>query len=239
MGLWNRVVDCPYPYNNGESFEISFVRNDNLNGNNDAEVTQENVDFPWIQNYASYNGRTLLVASTGAHQHHVNAYRAAVDNFVTMMDQVNRNDDIIVYRTAAPGHRDCSESTAGRTDTVGVDKFTDYNNYMLGKLHERDRVRRNHDQMLKSNTEVISSSPSVTSMSHLPSPVEIRPMDIFPMTLLHPHGKEGVSTNMKKKLHDCQHDYLPGPPDGWNHMLYTTLVDLVNEKRTGERHPLW
>eukprot|EP00957_Ditylum_brightwellii_P051974 3942504-Ditylum_brightwellii.AAC.1 len=246
MGAWNRVIDCPNPYNNGQPFELVFVRNDNLNGNIEAEVTQDTINFPWINNYASYAGRTLLVASTGAHQHQEATYQAAVDNFVTMMDELNRQDDIVVYRTSAPGHRDCSESTSGRTDTVGVDQFMNYNHFIHGKLQQRDRNRLIHTPSVTNEwfTPAFSSSfatISATSSSTPPStPVNIRLMDVYPMTLLHPHGREGLSKGDRSKLlHDCQHDYLPGPPDGWNHLLFTTLVDLVSEERIGHRHPYW
>ena len=45
-------------------------------------------------------------------------------------------------------------------------------------------------------------------------------LDVYPMTILRGDGH-------KHPNRDCLHYHLPGPPDWWNHLLYSNLLDLA------------
>jgi hypothetical protein len=43
-------------------------------------------------------------------------------------------------------------------------------------------------------------------------------LNVNPMTVLRPDGH--------RPPRDCLHYMLPGPPDWWNHLMYSNLVDI-------------
>lgn len=48
-------------------------------------------------------------------------------------------------------------------------------------------------------------------------------LDVYPITILRPDGH-------KSPDRDCLHYHLPGPPDWWNHLMFSNLFDLARHK---------
>eukprot|EP00957_Ditylum_brightwellii_P101745 7754110-Ditylum_brightwellii.AAC.1 len=66
----------------------------------------------------------------------------------------------------------------------------------------------------------------------IPTPrrTRIELLDVYPMTVQRPDGH--VSSGECEDCpgitdRDCLHYFLPGPPDWWNHLLYSHLLELT------------
>jgi GDSL/SGNH-like Acyl-Esterase family found in Pmr5 and Cas1p len=218
---WNRTVECSADY----VIEIVHTRNDMIDNNDEMDLpsrTSES-DFncaktefcmPWLRHYDTYKGAggTLLVANAGPHVHDFETYRKLVVEFFQFIDLYHTNpNDIVVFRTTPPGHPHCEEPTELAPLTSYEEYLTKYFvanefSYHLFPLYNRiaeQEARKRH----KDNIQVL---------------------DVVPMTVLRPDGH--VSSPQKCRFctdHDCLHYILPGPPDWWNHLLYSNLMNLV------------
>ena len=141
---------------------------------------------------------------------------------------MKRNDDILFIRTTAPGHEDCqkySEPFPNHESYLATnptkehfykwDKFSLYNDYLATLLDLRRRERMQNETFQKS-----------TPQTEL--------LDIFYMTVLRPDGHisgpECTNERCKTKI-DCLHYNLPGPLDWWNHLLFSHLQSVKEEKK--------
>lgn len=283
MGAWNRVVDCPEPFNAGQSFEIAYARNDDLDDNQRIDVSPSHANYPWIKDYLSGgedpNKRTLLVASTGAYVQDYDRFRRSLDKFAHhTLDALKRPDDLVFYRTSAPGHRDCEEVNGARSGVLTEEAFVRYNNAAMEEFHNRELDKRGGPEFVQASWSAtgLSQGPSgqggegQAQGGQQPEPTTtakhgVQVLDVYHMTVRHPEGAPALPTEggrapddssapqekaqegatpgneyKPKEVHDCAHEYRPGPPDAWNHMLYTKLVDLAQEfKEHQRRHHIW
>ena len=97
----SRRVQCPSPYH--VEFELVFSRNDRLLEveTGPTGIGDKNCKYgycwPFVQRYISSTSRTLLIANTGAHSHEHSIFYEDFDNFINLIDSLNRTDGEFVY----------------------------------------------------------------------------------------------------------------------------------------------
>jgi len=242
MEAWNREISCP-PQDTHTSdgtattsrtIEIVYARNDALVNNDQAQVSGNEsnlkVNFPWIDTYRNSTGLTVLVASTGAYTTDFEEYKTDLDKFIqSTLDMVlERPNDIVFYRTSAPGNHNCMDTILTPED------FEKYNQYATYEFHYRERGRRKFENEIKRRNPDEASSILSQIGSTMISDVNI--LDVYPMTKTYPTTSIGqYPLPNGRKEYDCAHDYAPGPQDWWNHLLFTNLMDMAKEHVTQHR----
>ena len=180
------------------TLEILWARNDDLRDY--GQEKSEGIHQPWIKLYVSNPAKTLFVANMGMHTPNHEQYVSNFDHFVETVQSLNRPLDITVYRTSVPGHANCSEHTRP------LASFSDYHDFAtLRQWMDIDGFNQYTKQKLASVT---------TAGTWLL-------LDVYPMTILRPDGHRKPGDNA-----DCVHYRQPGPPDFWNHLLFSNLLDL-------------
>jgi hypothetical protein len=222
---WNRTIECSVNY----LIEIVHTRNDMIDDNDEMDLPSRTTEtdfncaktefcMPWLRHYDTYRGEggTLLIANAGPHVHDFETYRKLIVEFFQYIDLYQTNpNDIVVFRTTPPGHPRCEEANVLTPLTSYEEYLTKYFvanefSYHLFPLYNRiaeQEARKRH----KDNIQVL---------------------DVVPMTVLRPDGH--VSSPQKCRFcadHDCLHYILPGPPDWWNHLLYSNLINLVQVRK--------
>ena len=88
------ISTCPSSLLGNEKRVQSFVTN--------------NGACPWIQDYESLSGRTLLIVNTGAAYHARTTFQLMFDGLLEALDtNVTRRNDIAFFRATSPAHFDC------------------------------------------------------------------------------------------------------------------------------------
>lgn len=214
--------------------ELIFIRNDQLI-ENDLPVNPvkqiKNCNaycLPWTDVYNSTSKNTLLILNTGSHLGQLKTFKDTMDNVLQKIDNFKRNNDIIFLRTTAPGHEDCLKydspfpnheaylaTNPTKEHFYKWDKFSLYNDHLATIVDKRRRERLQH-------LTLHDSSPQTELL------------DIFYMTVLRPDGHisgpECSNERCKTKI-DCLHYNLPGPLDWWNHLLFSHLQNVMEEKK--------
>mmetsp|Transcript_20640 Transcript_20640/g.30334 ORF Transcript_20640/g.30334 Transcript_20640/m.30334 type:complete len:814 (+) Transcript_20640:44-2485(+) len=218
---WTVPFQCP---NGSYEIQIQAVRNDELN-NIEKEPTdikkpnceQKGFCMPWLREYMSNPVPTVVVANAGAHIQDITRFRDAFDSFVETVDANGRPDDIFFFRTTVPGHRDCMKE--------GIAPYNNFREYQ-----ERETKKWNWNMLMKHNDYVDRTLNDRKARGS--GRIQIEMLDVIPMTVLRPdgHASSKDCANQCDRKDDCLHYSLPGPPDWWNHLLYSDLLDLVNEK---------
>jgi len=231
---WDRYVVCPGEEND---IRITYVRNDQLIENDKpCDVAKDLRNcyaycYPWVDKYLAFEGTTLLIASTGAHYQTHHQFQYALREFVKTVDSLNRNYDHLIFRTATPGHRGCddfpttpfknfTEYALTISDEYSWDKFVGYNDYAVKFFDAREREdSRGLFWSVKQSDGVMTE----------PKRMKMEILDVYPMTVLRRDGHVSgeICDNCHSTIKDCLHYFLPGPPDWWNHMMYSHLSDLV------------
>lgn len=243
---WDRELECP---NEDRSIIISFARNDQLMENDDpVDVASDTHNcfafcYPWTQRYLDFEGSTLLVVNTGGHFQTHHQFQYAFREFVKTVDSMNRIYDIMFFRTSTPGHTECEsmpeqpfgsykEYAQTVSDEYSWDKFIGYNDYVTKLLDIRNRedVRGlNANDGGKNPTVVETIGSDNAGNSKAPKRMKMELLDVYPMTVLRQDGHvsgEVCEDCQSNGIHDCLHYFLPGPPDWWNHVLYSHILDL-------------
>lgn len=192
---------------------------------------------PWHRSYQDYynnrnngtstrNQRTLLILNQGAHFHSIGTFKRSLDQFVSIFKDIGRPDDILVYRSTAPGHQDCFDeapvsSVVNMTYDIFLQRyattkydwhlFDEYNQYARRTLEKEFASRLTTP---RSNTDVSTANTNNTKLGS----VHFHYLNVYNMTVLRPD--QHVQAN------DCLHYMLPGPVDFWNHLLFTNLQDI-------------
>jgi len=209
---FDRALTCPSSTTSATTnftFSVVYVRNDHLS----KEGSCKDICNPWIDKYFSSRKRTLFVGNIGAHIMQFSQFRSEFDAFVELMNHTIPANDMIFFRTTVPGHGKCNAFHAPfnnmteffenqQYDKYGWDKFTSYNDHVKQRIYNLQQLEQNN----------FTSGRSSSGRKWFV-------LDVFPMTVLRPDGHRGG--------HDCLHYSLPGPPDWWNHLLYSTLLDVV------------
>ncbi|CAJ1951442.1 unnamed protein product [Cylindrotheca closterium] len=159
--------------------------------------------------------RVLAIFNIGAHYHGVNDYRKDLDAMLNLLSNMNRSQDLYIFRATSPGHEGCLPLTREFDWKVGarivpLAKFEDYK-VTVGHRHHWDKFEGyNHytkQILLEHNRKRLDP------IYHY--------LDIFNMTALrndaHPAPR------------DCLHFQAPGPIDWWNHLLFTYLSRLSED----------
>jgi len=228
----NLVKDLQCP---NSIIQFSYTRNDQLKENKLPVSIPDEVGncsmycYPWTDSYQSHPGKTLLLASVGAHFHDELIFHEAFDEFTRTIDSIRRPEDIVLFRTTVPGHADCHDEVVPDkkkpfdswfeyeptiTDVYSWDKFINYNEYAERVLYERRYLVKN------------------SKLKHLMAQIEL--LDVFPMTVLRSDGHVGGEECQgagycAKENRDCLHYNLPGPVDWWNHLMQNNLMDIAKE----------
>ncbi len=188
--------------------------------------------------------RSLVVFNIGAHYHNTTWYQQDMRKLLHLLKEVGHPEDLYFFRTNVPGHVDCQPTSPQTFDWKrgtreipyrdldefmsslekkggggGHDweKFPMWNEiskdmiwqFNTGNGVEIDSVWMGETAEISSGT--ISSSPSLPILMHV--------LDVFDMTALRRDGHNALKG-------DCLHYVLPGPPDWWNHLLYSYLREL-------------
>jgi len=158
--------------------------------------------------------RILLLLNQGAHFHSVKTFSSSFDEFVKKFNTIAHPNDIVVFRSTVPGHKDCWNEFEPAIDTAEMthDRFLERyatTKYDWNLFDEYNQYAR--EAMEKALT------PSVVSFY----------LNVYNMTIL--RGDQHI-TKM-----DCLHYTPPGPVDFWNHLLVSNLADLAkNEEEERE-----
>jgi hypothetical protein len=162
---------------------------------------------PWVKEYESLEGRTLLVVNQGAAYHARETFNRMFDRVVEALDNVTKRNDIAFFRATSPAHHDCfNDSRYPKAPLANFDEYVSiaetsryswnlfrfYNEYAENRLKERERRK---------------------------DVFPLRFMNIFNMTALRHDGHKAAT--------DCLHYELPAAVDWWNHMLFTNLLDIA------------
>lgn len=240
---WDRELECP---NEDRTVYISFARNDQLIENDkpvDVAKDQHNCFaycYPWTQRYLDFEGSTLLIVNTGGHFQTHHQFQYAFREFVKTVDSMNRLYDVMFFRTTTPGHTQCEvmpdtpfdsyqEYSQSISDEYSWDKFVGYNDYVTKMLDIREREDL---RGLKGIEVSDGASGSLADMKE-PKRIKMEILDVYSMTVLRQDGHvsgETCDDCQSKNINDCLHYFLPGPPDWWNHVLYSHILDLGRKK---------
>jgi len=236
---WDRMIDCP---NEDRTITISYARNDQLIETKepcDIEKDLRNCYaycYPWTKRYLDFQGTSLLIVNTGAHYQTHHQFQYAVRQFIKTVDSLNRVWDIMLFRTTTPGHKDCqnidttpfesySEYAPTVTDAYSWDKFIGYNDYVSKLLNDRER-----EDLRGYNPSKHAVDADLEQDLPTPSRILIESLDVYPSTVLRRDGHvsgEVCQGCQSESINDCMHYNLPGPPDWWNHLLYSYILDVA------------
>ena len=130
-------------------------------------------------------------------------YKYNFDMFVNTMENLGRHEDLVVYRTSVPGHLNCKEkNTQPHADSSAFQVAEKFNWHYVDSFNQYTIERM--EKSAVSNDWML--------------------LDVYPMTILRSDGHMSPPR-------DCLHYKLPGPPDYWNHLLYSNLLDMKRRER--------
>ena len=175
----------------------------------------------------SPNNRTLAIFNLGVHYHVLEHYQEDLEKLLFVLDELQRPQDLYFFRTSVPGHVDCqprkprSFNYTKGSRIVPLATFEDYAATTMYNWNEMFDYNMHAKQVIenrrkKRNNSVNENSSNITSQGFV---AKVHILDVLNMTILRHDGHIGGQ--------DCLHYFLPGPPDWWNHLLYTVLVELA------------
>jgi len=174
----------------------------------------------WMRNYQQNPGNTFLVVSPGVdtYRGQYNQFCNDFNSFLNNVNTISRPNDVVYVRTVAPS------SSCGCCGTRRRAKESEdivmINQHMHQTLYEREWHRRN--QYIEDGTTWGKVVPPAFMV------------DITPMTESHPSWGRKLSQSCQNGLQGNQ--YVPGaPPDWWNNMLYTQMVDVALQQNPNFR----
>lgn len=205
------TVKCPAKVNN-YSFKIYFFRSDVLAANRKDDMCEHTECHfcqcrSWIHDYFGSNERTVLIANIGAHCKKFSVYEENFNRFVSQMNRAvdNRNlKDLFFFRTTAPGHVGCKENSIPFQNMAEYEQSDKKDPFHWSSFPKYNNYARKEFERIEKEEK---------KRWHV--------LDIYQMTVLRPDRH-------KRPPQDCLHYNLPGPPDWWNHMLYSSLLDIAS-----------
>lgn len=209
-GYVTRPILCDI--NLTEQFTINFqyVRNDHLTLKEGSCHPNYSKDacLPWVDRYQQNGDRTLVVANMGPHMRDLDVFKTKFDDFVEFaISEMNntRPADLFMFRTTVPGHDGCSEESSPYHNESEFLKIpaTSYqwNNFKDYNTYAKKKLSNISENINGERNRI----PII--------------LDVYPMTILRPDGHRLPSV-------DCLHYLLPGPPDWWNHLLFSHLLEM-------------
>lgn len=165
----------------------------------------EDGDCPWVADYLRDDVRTLLITGVGAHFHSFEAFKESFDQWIEFLRRHPRPNDIIWYRTVHAGHL----GTFNQTEI-----FESYQQYK-----EQAWTTTYTWNLFVEYNKYVEEQVFLTNRDETWNGPQMALLDTYWMTVLrkdgHPSPKDGL------------HYLLPGPPDWWNHLLYSNLRELA------------
>ena len=165
---------------------------------------------PWVKEYESLQGRTLLVVNAGAAYHATETFNLMFDTVVEALDNVTKRADLAFFRSTSPAHHDCFNNSLYQT--APLSHFDEYVN-----IAETSHYSWN---LFKFYNEYAQNR--LTQREGRKDLFPLRYLNIFNMTALRHDGH--------KAANDCLHYELPAVVDWWNHMLFTSLSDIAAQE---------
>lgn len=224
-------IECP----SGFSFQISYVRNDELIETDQPVSMPDSVYncgdnrafcYPWHQAYLKDPSRTLLMVNTGAHLKDPSVYHRAIHSFFHSFDSFQRENDLVFIRTQVPGHLNCHRHGAAPFSSI-----TEYHQDLAaqgGPHKNRPAYNVTNQQIYNS---ILSQSVAERNLQSSSKGV-MYILDIFPSTILRADGHMGSEFKAEAtKEEDCLHYSLPGPVDWWNHLLFSHLLQIIQMRQ--------
>lgn len=169
----------------GYTFQIVFVRNDELlqtpvdvsleTGKGNCCPSFSSYCYPWFQEYAGFEGRTITIANTGLHLASQERHQGALSRFLDEAKTFSRDDDLIFLRTSVPGHGYCQRKDLRPYGNIHLYTF-DSSHYepkgsqLLPPYSLSLQADFNHNVLAQAKEHGV----------HV--------LDVFPMTLLRPDG---------------------------------------------------
>jgi len=159
--------------------------------------------------------RVLGLFNIGAHYHNFTHYEEDMDTMLKLLSDLNRTQDLYMFRSTSPGHDGCEPKSRQFNWTHGtrITPLSSYNDYHIASPHRFDWDKfeqyNHYTRELLHKRNIAGEFP----VMHF--------LDIFNMTVLR-HDAHAAPA-------DCLHFVAPGPVDWWNHLLFTYLQNLSIE----------
>lgn len=161
------------------------------------------------------DSRVLGIYNIGAHYHNLTNYTKDVHHMTQLLANLNRPQDLLFFRSTAPGHRSCQPHRRGfdwKTGTriVPLSSYSEYKS----KRFEIAKYDWNWFEWYNEYARNYLNGEHKLPIMHY--------LNIWNTTILR-HDAHAAPA-------DCLHWLLPGPVDWWNHLLYSYLQRLVQEQ---------
>lgn len=241
---WQHQVQCPK-----QTIDVSFYRSDNLDIHTKGREScgdNSGTCFEWESKYNNPDhGPTLLLANTGSHTSFDENFRNDFNEFFVHLDDINRQKDVVLFRTSVPGHRECllddlepyhnyTQYRATLKDSYNPYEGTDLPKINAYKAFHWDNFlpyNKYVHNLLDTRTAHLEKHPGASEHQ-----ITIEMLDVVPMTILRPDGHASspdcLNCGLRKgNIGDCLHYSLPGPVDWWNHLMFTQLLDIAQRKK--------
>jgi len=256
-GNWRKTVTCPNQ--SGKKFEIVFTRNDRLVYGDDyaSQLLQQggfgaqqsmmnylkgSMSNPcacnsWMNDYMSNPGRTFVVAGAGANSPGYPAFQNDFNAFMAGVQAANRPQDFVAYRTsptqgygccacqasfnlaAGPGFRALTDDEKLIKLDMSPEDITKANSYVTSAIHDHNLSRRAEEHKRY-------FSPKERRATVHDSFPTLKILNVERMMDLHPHSGESG-----RKLQCGDGGMGHNPHDSWNNMLYSMMLDMVNNQQ--------
>ena len=159
---------------------------------------------------------TILVVNEGAHIYPMETFQNDIDDFFTKnIETSRRSDDMVIYRSTAPGHEHCENYSEPFTSQEEFKEPTMYNWNMMTKYNDYVKSKLSSLSLMQNENEE--------------NRVKLMYLDIYNMTILRPDGHSSHGR-------DCLHYVIPGVPDYWNHLLYSNLLDYFGVREENDEN---
>ena len=159
-----------------------------------------------------------IVAGVGPHWSHGSRrpyFRKSFGDFLDLLRSHPRPQDRVVLRTIATGHDNCTTDEDGPYEPPLPD--------FLSYKERFDGAKRWHDwQAFDEFNRIFEGAATMIRRDPRWIGADVSLLDVFWMTALRTDGHPARN--------DCLHYLLPGPPDFWNHLLYSNLREMASER---------
>lgn len=168
---------------------------------------------PWIDEYSSLEGRTLLILNQGAAYHATKTFELMFDTVLEALDNTTKRNDIAFFRSVSAGHGDCFNHSRYQ-DKAPLSSFDEY-------LELAETTKYSWNLFRHYNAYVESR------LKQHKTGYPLRYLNIFNISALRNDGHTAAN--------DCLHYEMPSVVDWWNHLLYSNLLDIASKEEEERR----
>ena len=202
-------------YDSHHHLQQPAIRKSDLNNGNANEIIPGagqrgifKMDTRWMDDYEHASpGHSILVANAGAHFHNIALFQEMLNKFVGFLKERNdtaqrKNNNIVFFRATSPGHKDCMNPRAASPLQTFEEFDRDFqtDKYYWNLFPKFNDYAREHSLGRQ--------------YYHF--------LNIYNMTALRPDGHVNSG--------DCLHYQLPSVIDWWNHLFFSSLIDIAESK---------